>query len=97
MVIISFVFLNLFVGVVLAEYQNFSNVWLTSSAVEDYEEKWFKHCDVTASFLMDVDKLEELVGELEAPLGFGGAPYSPQEMAARIGTQQVVMNLIEVV
>ena len=85
MMVVWFVCLNLFVGVVLSEYQNFTTVGLTYDQAEEFEKCWSQYCDVTNTYCMGVGKLENFVAKLDSPLGFGGVSHSPEEMAARIG------------
>ena len=84
----AFVCLNLFVGVVLAEYESFTSVLLTTNHTEAFENLWYDYCDATNTSYMEMRKVEEFVAELSAPLGFEGADYSPLEMAKRIGKKE---------
>jgi voltage-dependent calcium channel L type alpha-1D len=84
-IIITFVFLNLFIGVIL---EGFSSADDSGKAVkpEDFikfADHWSQY-DPDATCYITVDQLEHFVQTLFAPLGFGEYVASDRELAARI-------------
>ena len=80
----TFVGLNLFVGVVLSEFENLTHAEVSSDDLNKFAALWV-HYDPKATYYMDVRDVEHLVANLFAPLGFAGEPYTAQQMRKRIG------------
>ncbi|CAE7648316.1 scn4ab, partial [Symbiodinium microadriaticum] len=84
-VIITFVFLNLFIGVIL---EGFSSADESGKAVkpEDFirfADHW-SHYDPDATCYITVDQLEDFVQTLFAPLGFGEYVATEKELMGRV-------------
>ena len=82
--IITFVGLNLFVGVVLAEYDLISSTEVNVNHLKMFASVWTQY-DPEATYYMDMKDMEPFVAILFAPLGFAGEPFTEREMHKRVG------------
>lgn len=82
--IVTFILLNLFIGVVLSEFEDVGSFELKSDDLQRVADLWSKY-DPDANYFIEVDQLEKFVAELFSPLGFGGSRFTEQRMNQRIG------------
>ena len=82
--VISFVGLNLFVGVVLSEFDNLNSTEVSSDHLEQYAALWAQY-DPKATYYMDVKDMEHFVANLFSPLGFAGEAHTAHQMRKRVG------------
>lgn len=85
MLIVSFVFINLFIGVILEGFQTAddSHKAIKPEDIERFTDRWSIY-DPLATCFISVNDLEDFVQTLFQPLGFGGYLSSHREVRQRI-------------
>lgn len=70
LLVVCFVFLNLFVGIVISEYKDAKDALIPHDTLTRFAEKWHEY-DPDATCYVDSGRIISLVSELAQPLGFG--------------------------
>lgn len=83
-VIIVFVCLNLFVGVVVSEFNYVNNAIVSTDQLTQFAKLW-SVLDPKATYYLNVEDLETFVAGLFAPLGFSGRKYTKRQLMQKIG------------
>lgn len=93
MLLVSFVMLNLFIGVILDTMSELSSADRVHMAEEDFQlfvSEWSK-CDPDATYCIPVSQLEDILRALPPPLGF--KQESGEQSPSRMEVQRHIRNL----
>lgn len=91
LLVVCFVFLNLFVGIVISEYKDAKDAMIPHDTLNRFAEKWHEY-DPDATCYIESARLITFVSELAEPLGFGKQKYSIRQLNKRIGKLRVYRN-----
>jgi len=91
LLVVCFVFLNLFVGIVISEYKDAKDAMIPHDTLNRFAEKWHEY-DPDATCYIESARIISFVSELYEPLGFGKQKYSLRQLNKRIGNLRVYRN-----
>ena len=87
-IIVSIIIMNLFVGVLILEWNNSDTVAIRPVEFEGFQICW-SEIDPDGTGYIHYSKLKDLVKKVPEPLGFGGGPCNPLFMKVKLSNVEV--------